>query len=150
MESSRATAPRRLQDFAGRWAIDRRIEDAQSGEILEGCGTVEFRAAPDGGLIYDETLWLRFPGRPAVHGTRRYLWRAAGAEIAVFFEDGRPFHRIALGGTAACDSHDCAPDLYRGDYDFSSWPDWSVRWRAAGPRKDYVSTTVFRRTASAG
>lgn len=147
MQGISATAPRQLQDFAGRWEIARRIEDALAGEVLEGRGTVDYRPAPDGGLIYDEEIALTLPGRPPLRGTRRYLWRQAGADIAVSFEDGRAFHRIALGEDGAEDRHDCAPDLYRVAYDFSGWPTWSVRWQVVGPRKDYVSVTDFRRDA---
>lgn len=140
-----ATGPSGLEDFAGRWTISRRIEDARMGEVLQGTGGVTCHPAPGGGLIYDEELWLSPPGRPALRGTRRYLWREIPGGIAVFFEDGRPFHRIALGGSEAGDRHDCAPDLYRVHYDFRDWPGWSARWQVSGPRKDYVSLTEFHR-----
>lgn len=138
-----AAGPQELQDFAGRWRLIRRIDDALAGEVLEGEGWGEFRPAPDGGLIYDEEVWLTAPGRPALRGTRRYLWRPLPGGIAVFFDDGRPFHRIALAAAAAEDRHDCAPDLYRVRYDFSGWPVWSARWQVAGPRKSYVMTSMF-------
>lgn len=140
-----AAAPRALEDFAGRWRLSRRIEDALAGEVLEGEGVLAFRPAPGGGLIYDEEVRLTAPGRPALRGFRRNLWQAAPGGVAVAFEDGRPFHRIALGAGQAADRHDCAPDLYRVRYDFSGWPLWSVRWEVTGPRKSYVSQTDFRR-----
>lgn len=140
-----AAGPRSLDDFAGRWTIVRRVEDALTGEVISGEGGVAFRPAPEGGLIYDEELWLALPGRPALRGTRRYLWQAAEGGIAVAFADGRPFHRIGLGADRAEDRHDCAPDLYHVRYDFSAWPTWSARWQVRGPRKDYVSVTEYRR-----
>ena len=145
MAGHAVAAPRELRDFAGRWQLRRRIEDALASELLAGEGTVDLRPAPGGGLIYDEEIRLAAPGRPALRGTRRYLWQPVPGGIAVVFEDGRPFHRIALGAAEAEDRHDCAPDLYRVRYDFSGWPIWSARWEVAGPRKSYVMASVFTR-----
>ena len=137
--------PRVLQEFAGRWRIERRIADARAGVEGRLEGVADF-AAGEGGLVCTESGLLRYAGAPPMRARRVYLWRADGpGRIAVAFEDGREFHGFALRGEAAEAEHDCAPDRYRVRYDFSGWPDWRAEWRVRGPRKDYVSVTDYRR-----
>jgi hypothetical protein len=134
--------PRELADFAGRWRIARRIEDTRAGLAGRLEGLAEFRPGA-GGLTCDERGELRYGTAPPMPATRRTLWRAgAPGRIAVFFDDGRPFHDFALGPAAEA-AHDCPPDRYLVAYDFSRWPAWQVRWRVAGPRKDYLSITDY-------
>jgi hypothetical protein len=54
----------------------------------------------------------------------------------VFFEDGRPFHRIGPGRLR--DRHDCPPDTYDVTYVFSENGAFSTTWRVIGPRKDLM------------
>lgn len=139
-----AGVPLALADFAGLWRLDRRIEDAREARTLIVEGRAEIAPDGQGGLIYDETVTMHLPEGGPLTGTRRYLWRPDANAIAVLFEDGRPFHRIVLGGSQSRDSHDCAPDRYDGQYDFSRWPDWQARWAVRGPRKTYVMVTRLR------
>ena len=132
-----------LEGFLGTWRITREITDARAGATAAFAGEVRFHPG-QGGLIYDETGQLLLPGQPPMVATRRYVWRADGALIALYFDDGRPFHAIGPGGRPE-DSHDCPPDRYDVCYDFTAWPVWSARWRVRGPRKDYVSLTRFQR-----
>lgn len=132
-----------LAAFEGRWQAERTITDRQSGQVIRFAGTVTFRPDPDG-LIWDEDGALILPGQTPIRATRRYLWRAEGDGIAVFFDDGRPFHLIGPGVAPAA-HHDCPPDSYDVAYDFSGWPVWTARWQVTGPRKDYTSETEFRR-----
>lgn len=143
----RAAGAPELAEFAGRWRLSRRIEDSLAGQTLTAEGHVTFSPG-DGGLVYDEDTRLRLPDGREMTGRRRYLWRAdERGGIAVLFEDGRPFHRIAPGEPCPQDSHDCAPDTYLGGYDFSDWPVFRVRWEVSGPRKNYRMDTLFRRDA---
>ncbi len=129
-----------LDDLAGLWRAERRIED-RLGPGGAFAGTYAF--APDGaGLSCTEAGMLALDGRPALQATRVTLWRRAAGGIAVSFADGRPFHRV--GPDAA---HVCPPDLYRAAYDFSRWPEWSVTWRATGPAKDWTAVTRLTRLA---
>lgn len=127
---------RSLTDFLGAWRIDRRLihEDGAQGQF-------EGRAlwtADAQGASYTETGQLWLAGQGPFTAQRRYRW---GADMTVFFEDGRPFHQVpALGGTVA---HWCPPDQYDGQYDFSDWPNWRVDWRVTGPRKAYTSLTRY-------
>jgi hypothetical protein len=136
--------PAALADFAGRWRIDRRIEDRLGGR--EGVFTGMAVLTPaDAGLAYEETGDLRFPGAAPMRAERRYLWRAEAGRIVVDFADGRPFHGFPLGEGAAEAGHDCPPDLYRVDYDFGRWPGWRAVWEVTGPRKDYRMVSDYRR-----
>ncbi len=137
--------PTALQDFAGSWALARVIEDYRSGVQGELTGRVEF--TPDAeGLIYLETGTLQMAGQAPLQAERRYLWRATETGITILFDDGRFFHTLPLTGGSA--GHWCDPDQYDVVYDFSTWPDWTSRWRVTGPRKDYLMTSVYRRTAA--
>ncbi|CAD0185227.1 hypothetical protein RUESEDTHA_02113 [Ruegeria sp. THAF57] len=136
------TLPQSLSDFEGRWNLTRVIRDARAGHVVRADG-IAILSRSDDGLVYDEDVTLRLPGQPAMKGTRRYLWRDGGDGIAVHFDDGRFFHRLKLGKTFASDHHDCPPDSYYAEYDFSNWPHWKVRWIVSGPRKSYEMDTEF-------
>ncbi|MBD3624394.1 MAG: hypothetical protein HUJ24_03245 [Rhodobacteraceae bacterium] len=134
-----------LADFRGLWTLTRRIEDARAGEVLHLTGTATFIEDPHG-LICDEKGALVREGHPPMTATRRYLWRQDGRLIRVLFADGRPFHAFVPGPRAKAE-HDCAPDTYAVEYDFSDWPDWRAVWTVGGPRKDYVMRSDYRRDA---
>lgn len=132
-----------LDDFTGRWRIARRIEDAWAGTtgLFEGVA----RFTPDGaGLLYSEVGELRLPQEAPMAAQRKLLWRKDGEGIAVLFEDGRAFHRIATNARVVQDWHDCDPDAYDVTYNFTRWPEWRMIWKVCGPRKDYVSISDFR------
>ncbi len=134
--------PRNIADFQGVWSLTRLIRDERAGQIIHADGQAELQQDADG-LIYDETVTLRIPGQPAMTGTRRYLWRDAGDQIAIHFDDDRFFHALKLGQPRAEDHHDCPPDSYDALYDFSGWPRWTVRWKVSGPRKSYEMETKY-------
>lgn len=135
-----------LQDFEGRWRLDRRIENAQGADArFEGLAT--FVPVP-GGLDLHEAGTMVLDGQGRFHAERRYLWRAAGTRIAVQFDDGRAFHQFDPGVTAPEAHHLCTPDDYRVAYDFADWPRWRAVWRVIGPRKDYVMRSLYFRDAA--
>ncbi len=139
----------RLQSFAGRWRLDRTIDDRRAGRTGRLAGEARFDPV-DGGLAYVEDGTLAFPGSAPMQATRRYLWRSAGGGIVeVAFGDGGFFHRFDLGVPAPEATHDCPPDLYRVRYDFRAWPDWRAEWRVTGPSKDYGIVSAYARLDSA-
>lgn len=130
-----------LSDLEGVWRLDRRIADRRarlSGRLEGSCRFV--RDAH--GLRQEETGWLTMGSGPPLQASRVYLWRQAGAGIAVLFEDGRPFHRLGPGRLE--DRHLCDPDVYDVRYVFGGWPVWHQRWRVTGPRKDAVILSRFQ------
>lgn len=134
-----------LTPFEGHWELSRRIEDHRAGETLEFAGEAVLRR--DGaGLVYDESgRWTR-AGWGGLVATRRFLWRAAGDDaIDMLYDDGRFFHRFAVGGAGAEAAHDCAPDRYEVRYAFALPSEWQAEWRVRGPAKDYLSKTTYRR-----
>lgn len=130
-----------LADLHGQWHLTRRIEDARAGLTGHLQGTC--RWLPDGdGLRQEEEGVLRYGSAAPMRAARVYLWRQTPEGLAVFFEDGRPFHRLAAAQLS--DRHWCPPDVYDVSYDFSSWPDWTQVWRVSGPRKDAVIASRFQ------
>ena len=130
----------RLADFEGVWQLTRTIADHVNGQPGELTGHARF-TRDDEGLHYREEGLLRIGTLAPVQAMRDYLWRAEGGGIAVYFADGKPFHRIDFG--APEDTHLCAPDTYRVGYDFSGWPQWEARWAVTGPRKHYDSLSRY-------
>lgn len=130
-----------LRDFEGDWRLDRRIADALGPDAVF-TGAARF-SADAAGLVLHEAGQLDLTGQGSFQAERRYLWRQDGAGIAVFFADGRAFHRFDPGGVATAD-HWCDPDTYTVRYDFSDWPVWQAEWRVTGPRKDYVMRSIYR------
>ncbi len=135
---------REIADFEGLWRIERSIEDRLAGQSGAFEGEAVLRPAGDHWL-WSETGQLRLGAGAPFSATRRYLWRAETAgRIAVFFEDGRPFHSFDPAGRPEA-SHWCDPDNYRVSYDFADWPHWRATWRVRGPRKDYTMRAEHRR-----
>ncbi|MEL6167756.1 MAG: DUF6314 family protein [Pseudomonadota bacterium] len=141
--------PKTATDFLGLWDLHRLIDDFASGRTGELVGHVAF--AIDGHYVrYGEKGRLVIPGQRDLHAERTNYWRdASEGNIEVLFQDRRPFHIIQL--TAGCPSatHNCGADRYDVEYDFSAWPDWSAIWQVKGPRKDYRTTSTYRRRTEA-
>ena len=133
-----------LADLEGAWRLTRHILDHRAGLTGHLEGTSHW--SPDAhGLRQEETGLLHYGAAPPMQAARAYLWRQAGAGLAVFFADGRPFH--SLGPDRLSDRHLCDPDIYDVTYDLSRWPDWIQVWHVTGPRKDAVITSRFQRLA---
>ncbi|TDK51278.1 DUF6314 family protein [Antarcticimicrobium luteum] len=136
-------ATRQLRDFLGLWSLDRRIEEAggRTGRFL---GQARWTPAGEGAL-YVESGQLTLGGHPPMQAERRYRW---GADLTVWFEDGRFFHAVPPGGGDS--AHWCAPDQYEARYEFDDWPEFRVTWTVRGPRKGYRLTGHYRPLPDAG
>ncbi|WP_101067883.1 DUF6314 family protein [Roseovarius salinarum] len=122
--------------FAGSWVLERHVDDRLTGQQGRFAGEA-WLTPGDGGLHYREEGQLILPGRRPMHAERCYQWQAENGKVAVYFDDGRPFHRFDPELVAPEARHDCAPDTYDVAYDFSDWPRWRAVWVVTGPRKDY-------------
>ena len=134
----------KLADFAGHWQIQRQIADQRAGRDGSLRGRAVFTATTTG-LHYEEEGVLAFAGQPGLTARQSYHWQSAGAGVAVSFADGRAFHDFSLTQPVQEVRHACAPDFYIGQYDFSRWPIWTLRWQVSGAHKDYLMTTTYRR-----
>ena len=138
----------------GRWRLTRDIHDAHGGQTgrFEGEAQLSHDPAQEGGapdrLRWAESGILRLGGAEA-EGTRVYLWRLQPPDVVEFRHgDGRFFHLLRLRGGRAEVHHDCAPDVYRGEYLFEGPDRWRLIWRVTGPRKDYRMETLHERIAA--
>lgn len=134
-----------LRDLEGRWRVSREITDHRAGLTGHFVGEAVWSAANDG-LIQAEAGVLTYGTAPAMQATRQYLWQAQGTDLAVLFEDGRPFHTVPAPGQEAL--HDCPPDTYRVRYWFDAPDAFTTRWDVTGPRKDTRLLTTFTRQPS--
>jgi hypothetical protein len=130
----------------GCWALDRRVEGQADMH-----GRATFQRLQGGMLHYREEGKVRLVDGKIFDAHREYRWSREARGFAVFFAESPPrlFHRIelawqgdALVGSA---SHLCAPDSYDSRYRFLADGGFVVRHLVRGPRKNYVSETVFRR-----
>jgi len=135
-----------LDQFEGRWRLEREIDDRKGGLTGQLVGTAQFTPGEAGVLDYAEEGQLSYGNQPPMPAERRYIWKAGpDKRIDVFFEDGRPFHTIALDRLMPDDNHHCDPDFYHVSYDFTKWPEWRAIWRVVGPSKDYRMVSLYTR-----
>jgi hypothetical protein len=130
----------------GAWNLDRTIE-SQATMI----GVAVFKRHDTGVLRYREEGRILMADGKAFDGHRQYRFERTPEGFTVFFEEEPPrlFHRIkiarhghVLAGSA---THLCAPDIYESTYRFLVDGTFVIRHTVRGPRKDYVSATVFSR-----
>jgi hypothetical protein len=133
----------------GAWDLGRTIEGQAT---MTGIGRFS-RHDPDA-LEYREEGRVQLADGKAFYAHREYRFERAPRGFLVFFAEEPPrlFHRIelmregdALSGSA---THLCAPDVYDSDYRFLADGTFVIRHAVRGPRKDYVSATVFRPRAA--
>lgn len=130
----------------GRWRLDRSIA---------GQATMQGQAAF--GRVGADRLHYREQGRvvlasgQAFDGHRDYLFERGEDGFSVLFAEEPPrlFHRIVLARTAdaieGAAGHLCAADQYDSRYRFLEDGAFVIEHRVRGPRKDYLSRTVFTR-----
>ncbi|MFG2287275.1 DUF6314 family protein [Streptomyces sp. NPDC048595] len=137
--------------LAGRWRVERTVQDLRAG--VEGAfrGTAEFRPAGAGEPTAGEELLHVEEGRLIWDGTEypasrtlRLRPRSDGtAEIR--FADGRPFHDLDLRGGRWTAVHPCSADRYAGTFTTVAADEWLLSWRVTGPAKDQLLRSVYRR-----
>lgn len=133
--------------FLGRWAFDRRIDDRLAGLTGRVTGEAAFEPGADGlaRLDYAETGTLDYGGRRS-QASQRYAWVFLGPErVEILNSEGAPLCVVDLAATGvawAC--HLCGEDHYETRI-LVEPTGWRQIWRVAGPRKDYLSETAYRR-----
>jgi hypothetical protein len=132
---------------AGTWSVERQLLDRAAGTRGTFSGVVHFLPTDDdGGVAFREEGTMRWPTftGPA---SREYLLRPVDRldALDVFFDDGRPFHRMSFTPEANLDQHWCDPDTYRVTYSYEGPDAFGYTWDVSGPRKDLLLTSLLRR-----
>ena len=136
--------------LAGHWRQARTI--APGGTYT---GQASFLACGAGCLDYVEQGTVTLPDRRQLQATQRYLFALEGPGIAVYFKEDPPrlFHQLnftassAVGTATAAAGHLCGDDDYRSLYTIHATDRFTVVHEVNGPRKAYVMTTDYDRTA---
>ena len=132
--------------LAGAWALARTIEGQATMT-----GSAVFTEIAQDMLKYREEGRIRLADGKEFDGHREYLFERAPGGFVVHFAETPPrlFHAIgierdgaALAGSAV---HLCTPDTYDSSYRFLPDGSFEIRHTVRGPRKDYLSATVFTR-----
>lgn len=128
----------------GTWHLERRILDRLRGERALLAGEAMFCEEGDQ-LAYREAGTLALDGQ-AFEFSRAYRYCFPEAHSAeVRFADGSLFHALDLSAGAWATAHACEPDLYRGRFRIVKPDLWLAAWWVAGPRKDQVLSSRYRR-----
>lgn len=140
------TADTVFDGLAGAWTLARTIEGQAAMT-----GVAVFTPLARGWLRYREDGRIRLADGKEFDGHREYLFERAPGGFTVHFAETPPrlFHAIALAhegdALAGSATHLCTPDTYDSSYRFLADGSFVIRHTVVGPRKDYLSATVFRR-----
>lgn len=130
--------------FAGRWSLDREIFDPAGVRMGAFNGSLVF-AVEQGGLVYRERGVLELGGHRG-HASRTLHYTVTGpGQAVVHFDYGGFFHEVDLREGWWATKHPCRDDLYEGEYRVLGVDRWWQRWVVAGPTKNHVLVTDFRR-----
>ena len=130
----------------GAWDLDRVIEGKATM-----VGIARFTRLDAGQLKYREEGRIQLAEGQAFDGHREYVFARSPGGFSVFFAETplRLFHDIAIvrDGDALIGSagHLCVADQYDSRYTFLADGSFTIAHTVNGPRKDYLSRTVFRR-----
>jgi hypothetical protein len=129
--------------FRGNWHLRRRLK-LDMKPVGKARGQARFVPA-QGGLLYREEVRLDLAGYGG-NANRDYFYSLAQRGMAdVFFNDGRPFHRLDLRDGRFRVEHHCGMDTYRGSFRVLDAFRWAVCWRASGPHKKFRTVTLYER-----
>lgn len=157
--------------LSGCWSIERTVYDLRAGVQGSFRGTAGFRpdaaedcAAEDGAgedgsvdgrpgnavagpaLLHVEEGELMWGGGAAQPASRTLRLRPRPDGTAeVDFADGRYFHDLDLRSGRWTAVHPCAADRYEGTFTAVTADEWHLEWRVAGPAKDQLLRSVYRR-----
>lgn len=139
-----------FERLEGAWALQREIADT-----ARMTGTAVFTRLPSGLFDYREEARVQLANGRSHAGSQRYFFESAAAGFSVHFaeEPMRLFHTVIIeaqgDGLAGATTHLCVADTYDSRYAFRPDGSFEVEHTVKGPRKDYVSRTVFTRLPSA-
>jgi Family of unknown function (DUF6314) len=138
--------PDALDFLRGRWQIERRIADHAAGSSGTFDGMARFEALGVAALTYHEHGELQFGGHRGPASRSLIYRRRPDGTADVCFADGREFYRLDPRSGRWQGQHECGRDLYTVAGELLGAGKFQERWRARGPDKDYVITTILVRT----
>ncbi|MBJ2157702.1 DUF6314 family protein [Variovorax sp. IB41] len=130
----------------GAWDLDRTIESKATMTGMAGFTRLETCQ-----LKYREDGRIRLPDGQSFDGHREYVYERSPDGFSVFFAETplRLFHDIAIvregDALVGAAGHLCVADQYDSIYRFLADGTFVVEHLVKGPRKDYLSRTVFKR-----
>jgi hypothetical protein len=131
--------------LTGRWRLDREITDEAGNVIGTFAGTATCTKADDDVLVFHEHGTLTLDTH-AGQAERTLHYRMSGeGRAAVHFTHGGFFHDVDLRDGEWRTSHPCRDDLYSGEYLVLGPDEWRLTWNVAGPAKNHVIRSDFRR-----
>jgi len=135
-----------FDSLCGAWRFERSLSN-QAAMAGRAC----FVPAADGRLHYAESGELVMPDGQRFQARRSYFYARLPEGFSVWFDEplARLFHEVRLGtadgALRGAATHPCAEDRYDTMYEFRPDGSFLIRHDVRGPRKDYVSVTVFHR-----
>ena len=137
-----------VRTLSGEWSYERTVADRDGG--ISGTATGTARFVPDGdGLEWIESGTLLI-GDHRFDAKRRMSIRPEDGRWMVRFDDGRAFHPLDLSAGRCEVGHPCREDFYDGALELvegDDGPELRTEWRVAGPSKDQLIRTRYRRIA---
>ena len=134
-----------LAFLAGRWSVERSIEDSRSGQAAAFAGQAGFIPEQEGRLVLEEEGGLSYAGHSGP-ARRRLVYEGVENGMAmVYFAGGRFFVDLDLRGGAWRAVHDCGADRYEIVTAVRSSREVEELWRVRGPSKRYDALTLLRR-----
>lgn len=141
----------------GNWAIEREITPKGSFQ-----GTASFVLAEDNILTYSEEGTLELADGRIMQGERShtYILHKDEDRIEILFADGPnkgehfvdinfPSDPDANWPICSGDTHLCILDTYKSIFCFDHEDEFHVTYTVCGPKKDYVSDSIYRRLKAA-
>ncbi len=130
-----------FNDFEGAWHLHRTITPGGTFK-----GQAVFQKINGGDLLYKEQGSLTLESGEILEPFKTYLYKLEDGRIHVYFadgpENGKLFQRIGEDGRT---EHLCGEDFYKSLYKFNLPDHFTIAHEVEGPRKDYVSESVFSR-----
>ena len=124
-------------DLVGTWSLTRVVDDRLARERRDVVGTATLELESLDRVRWSEEGTMTWAGRSVPVSRTLFVDREVDGWF-VYFSDGRPFHPWSVGARV---EHPCGRDSYAGLIEVRDGT-WTVEWRATGPEKDYVMTTV--------
>ena len=138
-------APDRVFDrLEGGWILTRSITHQATMH-----GAARFSRTREDSLSYHERVQVRLSSGNSYEAYRDYVFKRDRCGFIVLFAeaDQRLFHQVALTLSDGCllgvAEHLCSADRYLSTYKFLPDGSYAVEHRVSGPKKAYVSTTVY-------